>query len=232
MNWKSKFSISKIANRSSYEGNPLQIYEVESKRGEMISRRDMIKMINEKFLPAFRGKYVDGLVSITIRHPSRWYSSDASYLHDDPNIFTADDYDDFDQDPDEYIAFRVSFLPMNQAHDAGGSDPHNDCLINCIKKFFYGNNSQWFFQAEVLKEMLKIGRDDPINITKIPDVETYMNDVISNGYNTKERSKFSSKENFEPTSQRKKRFFCKFNIFLSFIFYNYIFNCLRDLFTH
>ena len=185
MSWKTKFSISKIANRSSYEGNPLQIYEVESKQGEMISRSDMIKLVNEKFLPAFRHKYVDGLISITIRHPSRWFSSDATWLDEEPNYFTSDDYDDFDQDPDEYIAFRVSFMPMNHKHDEGGSDPHNDCLINCIKKFFYGNNSQWFFQAETLKERLKINRDDPINVDHMPQVEEYINEIITMGRNNK-----------------------------------------------
>ena len=139
----------------------------------------MIKMVNEKFLKSFRDKYVDGLISITIKHEARWYSGDVSWLHEEANFFTADDYDEFDSDPNEYTAFRVSFLPMNHVHDAGGKDENNDCLINCIKKFFFENNTRWFFQPEVLKEMLKIERDDPINISQMGQVETYMNNVIS-----------------------------------------------------
>jgi hypothetical protein len=179
MDSKSSYNIYKIPNRSSYEGNPMQIFEVEGKDESYLSRKEMIKMVNEKFLKSFRDKYVDGLISITIKHEARWFSGEVSWLHDDANFFSADDYDEYDSDPNEYTAFRVSFLPMNHAHDAGGKDEHNDCLINCIKKFFFDNNTRWFFQPETLKETLKIERDDPINIAQMGEVEAYMNSVIS-----------------------------------------------------
>ena len=177
----SNFKISKIVNRASYEGNPLQIYEVEHKDGSMISRKDMIALCNDKFLTAFRSKYVDGLISVTIEHPNRYYSADTSYLHDNINFFSSEDYEEFDSDPNEYQSFRISFMPMNHLHNAGGADPNNDCLINCIKKFFTDNKKKFFFQPEVLKEQLKIERTDPIPISRMSEVETYMNDVINLG---------------------------------------------------
>jgi hypothetical protein len=48
MDSKSSYNIFKIPNRSSYEGNPMQIFEVEGKDGSYLSRKEMIKMVNEK----------------------------------------------------------------------------------------------------------------------------------------------------------------------------------------
>jgi hypothetical protein len=97
--------------------------------------------------------YDEGLISISIEYPERWYSGSVSKLSNDKlNIFSMDQYDEFDEDPGEYPRFRFFFVPLADAK--GGLDKHNDCLMNCIKNCVQRGASK--LDAAKLKQILKL----------------------------------------------------------------------------
>jgi len=55
----------------------------------------------------------------------------------------------------------------------GGKDEYNDCLLNCIMKYFM-NTRKWIDPAE-LKKKLGVKRDDPIPISLMSKVESIIN---------------------------------------------------------
>ena len=73
------YDFRKIKNGYTYNGAKLQITEIKRQDGEMMSRKAMIKMC-DSFLAELREKYpqVDGLVSVSLKYPQRWYSSNVS----------------------------------------------------------------------------------------------------------------------------------------------------------
>ena len=122
-----KYDMTRIKNNATYNGAKMRITEIKRKDGEMISRREMIKMCNG-FLAELQNKYKDsdGLVSVTIKYPNRSYSADVSKLHSPINYFHMSQYEEMDDDPEYYEQIRFSFIPFKKSQE-GGKDEHNDC---------------------------------------------------------------------------------------------------------
>ena len=179
-NLTDKYDFKKIKNGYSYNGAKLLITEIRRKDGEHMTRKAMIKMCNT-FLAELRQTYpnADGLVSVSIKYPQRWYSGDVSSFRDPINFFTpSDSLLDF-EDPEDYEAIRFQFIPFQRIQE-GGKDPNNDCLISCLRKYFKANDK--FIDAADLKTHLGLQRDDPISITSLKKVENYINDGECNKY--------------------------------------------------
>ena len=79
-------------------------------------------------------------------------------------------YEEMDDDPEYYEKIRFSFIPFKKSNE-GGTDEHNDCLINCIRKFC----PKKIIDHGKLKTHLNLNRDDPIPIDKVKDLEQYIN---------------------------------------------------------
>ena len=78
------FEFSAIKNNASYNGERLRIRDIKRIDGEPMSRKQM-KKICDGFLADLREKYpgVDGLISVSIKYPDRWYSGDVSKFNQD-----------------------------------------------------------------------------------------------------------------------------------------------------
>jgi len=179
-NLTDKYDFKKIKNGYTYNGAKLRITEIRRKDGEYMTRKAMIKMCNT-FLAELRQTYpdADGLVSVSIKYPQRWYSGDVSSFRDPINFFTpSDSLLDF-EDPEDYEAIRFQFIPFRRIQE-GGKDPNNDCLITCLRKYFKANDK--FIDAADLKTQLDLQRGDPIPLTCIKKVENYINNGEKNKY--------------------------------------------------
>ena len=143
-----------------------------------MTRKEM-KKICDGLLSEIRAKYhdVDGYVSVSIRYPDRWYSGDVSKINSPINYFHMSQYEEMDNDPENYEQIRFSFIPFRRSQE-GGKDEHNDCLINCIRKFCPNK----IIDHGKLKAHLGLGRDDPIPVAKMKDVEVYINEYESQPY--------------------------------------------------
>jgi hypothetical protein len=146
-------NVVKIANQTSMNGKPMQIIEFSHKDKSMISRKEM-KKICKKYQETLKKKYADGLVSVSIRYPMRWFSADTSRLNDDINYMNLYDYEEYQADPEEYQSFRFIFVEQDPPAAAGGKDANNDCLIKCIHKALGAGKNKFFIVAEELKEEL------------------------------------------------------------------------------
>ena len=60
------------------------------------------------------------------------------------------DYNEMDDDPEAYESFRFNFFPIAKK-TVGGTDPNNDCLMNCIKKVIQTHKNK--IDAEELKHI-------------------------------------------------------------------------------
>ena len=108
----SKFKIKKIKNNTFYQDQPLTILEIERKDDENITRKQLIKLCVQ-LKEDLKSMYHDGLISVSIQYPNRWYSGNVSKLTDDKiNFFSMDQYDEYDEDPEEYTRFRFNFIPF------------------------------------------------------------------------------------------------------------------------
>ena len=98
-----KYDMTRIENNASYNGAKLRITDIKRTDGEMLSRREMIKMC-DGFLTELRAKYqdVDGIVSVSIKYSNRWYSADVSKLQSPINYFSLDQYEEMGEDPEYY----------------------------------------------------------------------------------------------------------------------------------
>ncbi len=172
------YDMTKIKNNASYNGAKLRITDIKRKDGEMMSRKEMTKMCNG-FLSELRTKYpdVDGYVSVSIKYPDRWYSGDVSDFNSPINYFHMDQYEEMENDPEYYEQIRFSFIPFKKT-DEGGKDEHNDCLINCIRKYC----PKKIIDHGKLKAYLGLQRDDPIPVNKVKDVEEYINEYETQPY--------------------------------------------------
>jgi hypothetical protein len=175
-----KFKFKTIKNNTTYNGTKLRIREVTRIDGNKMARKQMKKMCN-KFLVDVKEKYPDaeGLVSVTIKYGNRWYSGDVSSFHEPINYFSLDDYEEMGEDPESYDAIRFQFIPFIKK-TKGGKDEHNDCFINCLYKYFKATKK--FINPALLKESIGLERDDPIPITKIKEIEHYINENESIPY--------------------------------------------------
>ena len=167
------FDFKRIKTNYTYNGAKLKITDIKRKDGEMMTRKHMIKMCNT-FKAELKEKYpdVDGLISVSIKYTQRWYSGDVSSFNDPINYFTPSDSDLDFEDPEEYEMIRFQFIPFKKIPE-GGTDKHNDCLMNCIMKYFM-NTKKWIDPAD-LKKKLGLQRDDPIPITYMSKVENIIN---------------------------------------------------------
>jgi len=167
------YDFKRIKNAVSYNGAKLRITEISRKDDEMISRKKMIKLCNQ-FLEEIKAKYPDaeGLVSVTIKYPNRWYSSEVSKFNEPINFFSLEDYEMDEEDPGYYESFRFQFIPFKRLTE-GGDDGHNDCLINCINQFFEAVSK--YINPIKLKAHLGLSRDDKIDVSKMEDVEQFIN---------------------------------------------------------
>ena len=131
-----KYDFRKIKNGYTYNGAKLQITEIKRKDGDPMTRKAMIKLC-DSFLAELREKYphVDGLVSVSIKYPQRWFSSNVSSFNQAINYFTPSDSDLDFEDPEEYEAIHFQFIPFKKVREGGKDDEHNDCLIHCLFKF-------------------------------------------------------------------------------------------------
>lgn len=172
-----KYKIHNMKNKTFYQDEHLQIFDFQRKDGKKI-KRDEMKHLCNAIQTSLQKRYDNGIISISIKYPNRWYSSDTSYLNEDIQYFTANDYDEFDEDPDEYEKIRFHFIPFPKS--TGGKDEHNDCLIKCIKKCVQTFKS--LIDAEELKTILGIERDDKIPIDMMPEVEAYINNQTRQTY--------------------------------------------------
>ena len=147
---------------------------------EKTSRKSMIKLC-DTFLEELRNKYptMDGLISVSIKYPQRWYSGDSSSFNEPINYFTPSDSELDFEDPEEYESIRFQFIPFKKIAE-GGKDEHNDCLMICIMQYFK-NTRKWIDPAE-LKRKLKLDRDDPVPINLIEQVEEIINDGDAKPY--------------------------------------------------
>ena len=168
-----KYDFRKIKNGYTYNGAKLQITEIKRKDGDPMTRKAMIKLC-DSFLAELREKYphVDGLVSVSIKYPQRWYSSNVSSFNQAINYFTPSDSDLDFEDPEEYEAIHFQFIPFKKIRE-GGKDEHNDCLVLCLFKFFLATKK--IIDPAGLKEHLGLNRDDKIPISSLGKVEDYIN---------------------------------------------------------
>ena len=173
----SKYKIKNLKNKITYQGRPLTILEFNKANNKYISRNKMMEICN-KLVRDLRAKHGDGIVSVSIKYPERWYSGDVSQLSEPVNYFTANDYDEFDEDPEQYTAFRFHFIPTPPP--AGGADQNNDCVINCIKKVIqsFRNN----IDPAELKKRLGLERSDLVPVDQMHQVEQYIYDVTNQQY--------------------------------------------------
>jgi hypothetical protein len=172
-----RFIKTKIKNKTYYNGQHMKIYEFQRNHKKRITRQEMIDVANE-MRKDLKEKYGDGIISVSIKYPNRWYSGEVSYLNEDINFFTMDDYDEFDEDPNKYQKIRFNFIPIANQNE-GGSDPHNDCLINCIRKCIINPYQKGMIKAEDIKKYLGIERDDMISIDMVSKVEEYINNLLN-----------------------------------------------------
>ena len=170
MSKTSKYDITILKNKAEYNGQKMSIMNFKHKDKTKVERKDMVNFCNE-ILKSYRKKYADGIIEVSIKYPNRWYSADATYLKDDINYFSLDDYDSFGEDPEEYAEFRMYFIPIVKKSQ-GGTDINNDCLINCIKKIIQSHKNE--IDAKELKEILGLQRNDKININQLSKVEDYI----------------------------------------------------------
>ena len=172
------YDMTKIKNNASYNGTKMRITDIKRKDGELMSRKEMTKMCNG-FLSELRSKYpdVDGYVSVSIKYPDRWYSGDVSDFKSPINYFHMDQYEEMENDPEYYEQIRFSFIPFKKSEE-GGKDEHNDCLINCIRKYC----PKKIIDHGKLKAYLGLQRDDPIPVNKVKDVEEYINEYETQPY--------------------------------------------------
>jgi hypothetical protein len=166
----SNFDVQVLNNNVDIEGQKLQVFNFVRKDKKKIQRKEMIQICDE-MKKSFQKKHKDGLIEISIKYPQRWYSGDCSRLFESLNVFNMNDYEEFDKDPEEYLEFRLYFVPIVFKPE-GGKDKHNDCLITCIKKIIQSHKDD--IDAEELKKILGIKRDDKIKINHLPKVEQYI----------------------------------------------------------
>ena len=111
---------------------------------------------------------------MSIEYPQRWFSADTSRLGEPINYFSLNDYEEYEDDPEQYASFRFMFVEQ-PAPAEGGADSQNDCLIKALKKSLGRHKNKYFLIPEELKEELGLDRDDLIPISKMTEVETYFN---------------------------------------------------------
>ncbi len=172
-----KFKLTKLNNKFTYNNKNLQSIMITRKDNEPI-QRGTLKAFCENMKKQFLKKYKNGLMSITIQYPDKFYSGKVSKLNESLNFFSMDDYDNFDNDPEEYFSFIVDFIPTTDAK--GGRDNNNDCLIKCIRKVIQTKKNEII--AEELKEYLKLNRDDKIDIKFMSKVEKYIKSKTGKDY--------------------------------------------------
>ena len=87
-----------------------------------------------------------------------------------------------EEDPEYYEAFRFHFIPFKRLTEGGNDDNspkglyasgYNDCLVNCINQFFECVSK--YVSAKELKKYLNLNRDDKIDISRIKEVERFIN---------------------------------------------------------
>ena len=169
--------IVKIANKTIINGKPLEIIEFRHKDGSMITRKEM-KAICKSRQASMKKKFKNGIISVSIEYSARWYSADTSYLNEDINYFTLDDYDEYENDPGEYVAFRFMFIESVKPAE-GGADLHNDCLAKALIRSLGFHKSKFLIVPEELKEILGLERNDLIPISSMEEVENYFNDKLN-----------------------------------------------------
>ena len=93
------YDFSTIKNNVTYNGERLRIRDIKRIDGEPMSRKQMIKMCNG-FLSELREKYpgIDGLISVSIKYPDRWYSGDVSSFNQEINYFHMSQYEEMDDE--------------------------------------------------------------------------------------------------------------------------------------
>jgi hypothetical protein len=169
----SDLQMTKIKNKIKLKGNKLQIYKIKRNENKLIKRDDMIKFC-KKVLEDIKEKYSNGFISVSIKYPKHYYTMGMTNINDGYiKFFSMDDYNNFDEDPLQYSEFTINFMPYKSKSKKGGKDEHNDCLFNCIKKIIQTGKEK--IKPDELKQYLKIDRDEPIDISDINKVESYLN---------------------------------------------------------
>ena len=172
----SNVDVKNIPNKTMINGKQLKIYEFTHKDGSMIERKEL-KAICSQYQQSLQNKHEEGIISVSMQYPNRWFRADTTYLDEPINYFSLDYYEEFENDPNEYEAFRFIFVEQDRIAE-GGKDENNNCLIKCLKKSLGTHKSKFMIVAEKLKKELGLQRDDPIPISLMDKVEKYMNRKI------------------------------------------------------
>ena len=172
----SNLKVVKIANKTIVDGKSLQILEFTHIDGTMISRKELKAICNLR-QKSMQAKYGGGIISVSIEYEPRWFSADTSRLDEPINYFSLNDYEEYEDDPEQYASFRFMFVEQ-PAPAEGGADSQNDCLIKALKKSLGRHKNKYFLIPEELKEALGLERDDLIPISRMTEVETYFNDKL------------------------------------------------------
>ena len=110
----SKYKIKKVKNKTLYNGRQITILDFTRKDKKKIDRKELGKICFE-LRDDLRSVYDEGLISISIQYPERWYSGSVSKLSNDKlNIFSMDQYDEFDEDDLTGLQQLIGLLPMNR----------------------------------------------------------------------------------------------------------------------
>ena len=101
------YEINRIQNKMTYNNSKLQIFRIARKDSRLIKRKDLV-LFCEKFKTDVKKKHKNGLMTITIQYPDKYYSGQVKSINEPLHYFTKDDYDEMDEDPNAYESFILT----------------------------------------------------------------------------------------------------------------------------
>jgi intein-encoded DNA endonuclease-like protein len=104
-------NVKQLQNRLRSGGQNVIAFEI-SRRNTHRLKREEVDQIAEKFRRDFLKKGDHGVLSVSLKYPQRWYSSHATDLHHEVNLFNLEDYNTHERDPGRYDKFRIYFIPQ------------------------------------------------------------------------------------------------------------------------
>lgn len=148
-----------------WKKNPVVVQKYKGK----FTRQEIRNYVRDRS-EALEGHF-DGEISIAIHDKElgwisgQWFNPGSAPIV--PSWFDSYDENDDNEDDNEIDAFQIYYL--KHATKKGGSSDHNDCLDDCLRNVI-GLAYPWT-KPETLKKMLKLKRDDPVDIKYIPELE-------------------------------------------------------------
>ena len=142
---------------------------VEKYRGSF-TKKDILEFVQKKSNSMKKDGF-DGKVSIAAKFEEFGWRS--GYFTDVGDSVALHDIDLYEEGashfiPDKFAGFQIYWM-KNPTKQGGCAGKRNDCLFNCIKSVLK-DHMLWKFPA-TLKKILGIPRNDPIDISYIPQIE-------------------------------------------------------------